>query len=265
MAIPTRGETIKQALPGVGSGQTWGVRGVGQSIWEESLTPKHKLGDRLQLGPRVFYYSHASEGLTAGSMVSFNVRFNYDDPAPIAHPIGTTRIKIGTDATSGGFANDQFAEGMLLVAEGDGEGDQYVIKSNDAIAASTEGYLDIYEPGLVTAWSATDTELCVATSPFYDLAETNSAYACGAGIPLIDITGDGYFFWLQTYGPAAVEIASYAASGADGAEMSLKQNGGGMVDAHTAGYYICAHTLGTGADSAEANSDWGYVWLMGAA
>jgi len=261
MSLPTRTETTRKALPGH-TGQTWGVRGVGQSIWEESSTPKHKLGTRLQMGCRVFYYAHASEALYKGSMASFNVRFNYDDPAPIAHPIRTTKIKIGTDATSGGFAKDQFAEGMLLVAEGTGEGDQYVIKSNDAIAASTEGYIYIYEPGLVTAFSATLSELCVATNPFYDLAETNSVQASGAGIPLIDITGDGYYFWLQTYGPAAVEVVTAAASGADGAdEMAMMQDGTGMLVKCVAGGYPCAHSLGTAADSVETDADYGYVFL----
>jgi len=260
--VATRTEVAKIGLPGHGRGQTWGLRGVGQSIFEESVTPKHKLGDRLQLGPRVFYYARAGAALVAGSMVSFNVRMNYDDVPVTNHGIGTTELTVLDDST--GTAKDAFAEGMVIVHDGTGEGDQYIVKSNAVAAASTNITVTIYEPGLQNAWGGT-TDITLVSSAFYDMKEAGAATASGAGTSLIAITDDGYYFWLQTYGPAAVEISAEDDSGAGDAEQAMTITSGGMLVKATAGDWVCAHSLGTTIDSAETNSDFGYVWLTCAA
>lgn len=185
MTIPARTETVKKALPGVGPGQSWGVRGVGQSIWEVSATPLHKLGTRLVLGARTFYYSLASEDLTAGKLNSFKPDNDAEDTVTVAHGIGTTDLTI---TAASAITKDQYAEGLLAVVDGAVcDGDQYVIKSNAAIASGSTGTVTIYQPGLVTAWT-TSVNVMLYTNMFYNIQVSNTVQTeTAAGIALRDV------------------------------------------------------------------------------
>lgn len=254
-------EVARQALPGYG-GQTFGKHGVGQSIYAQSATPKEKLGSRLKLGPRTFYYAEAGEGLTIANMTAFNVTLNEEDTPTVAHGIGTTELTVTAAAT---ITRDQFAQGMLWVHDDSGgdspEGDQYVIKSNKAIASAATGVVTIYEPGLVTAWATiANMDITFGTNPFYDVKQAAAATASGAGIPLLDISS-GYFFWLQTYGPAVVLIKTAANSGAAAAEQAMAIDTSGDLIKAIAGDAISAISLRTTADTVTENGDYGYVFL----
>ena len=256
MAIATRTDALREGLPGLG-GQTWGLRGVGQSIYKESTTPAHKLGTRLQLGCRVFYYAKAGEGLTAGKMVAFTADKDLEETVTVAHGIGTTALTI---TAASAITKDQYAEGMLIVDQGTGAGDQYIIKSNAAIASGT-GLVTIYEPGLMTAWSTSDTDIALWTNPFYGVTQVAAATASGAGIPLIYITGSTYYFWLQTYGPAGVLIKTASTSGTAAAEQAMHIDTAGDLTAAIAGDTIDAISILAADDAVEEDADYGCVFL----
>lgn len=205
----SRAETVRDGLPGVGRGQTWGVRGVGQSIWQASVSPKHKLGDRLVLGSRTFYYTKARGDLVAGTLNVFDPDVIEEDDVTVAHAIGTTKITV---TASDNMAVDQFAEGMLVVCSGgDADGDQYVIKSHPAIASAATGVVSLYEPGLVTAWTTiANIDIILYTNLFYGVEQLPAGSGAvpakaPAGVTLIDVAyATAPYVWMQTYGPCAV-------------------------------------------------------------
>lgn len=257
MSIPTRTEALRKALPGSGSGQTWGQRGVGQSVYAESITPTAMVGTRLKLGLRTFHYAHAEGSLYAGKMVAYAVDSDKEDTVTVAHPIGTTELTVTAESE---FLKDQYAEGMIVVWEGTGLGDQYVIKSNAAIAASATGIVTIYEPGLMTAWSTSDTDVILRSCPYFGVAQTTATTSTGAGLPLIDIT-DEYYFWLQTWGPAGALIKTANTSGAASGEQAMAVNNAGDLYPQIAGMTQVAHTLTVTADAVAGDADFGYVFL----
>tara|TARA_Y100000310_G_scaffold247602_1_gene253261 strand:+ start:30436 stop:31218 length:783 start_codon:yes stop_codon:yes gene_type:complete len=256
MALAARTETGRKSLPGH-KGQTWGVRAPGQSIWEESSTPIHTIGERMQLGCRVFHYTLAGESLTAAKMTAFTCDKDLETTVTVAHGIGTTALTVTAAST---ITKDQYAEGMLIVDQGTGAGDQYIIKKNDAIAGAATGTVTIYEPGLKTAWSTSDTDIALWTNPFYKITQVGAATASGAGIPLIDIT-NAYYFWLQTYGPAGVLIKTAATSGTAAAEQAMHIDTAGDLTAAIAGDTIDAFSLLAADDTVEEDADFGYVFL----
>tara|TARA_Y100000310_G_scaffold334355_1_gene413963 strand:- start:1638 stop:2420 length:783 start_codon:yes stop_codon:yes gene_type:complete len=256
MTIAARTEGLREGLPGHG-GQIVSAKGVGQSIYAESSTPKHKLGSRLQLGPRVFYYALAGEALTAAKMVAFTADKDLETTVTVAHGIGTTALTVTAEST---ITVDQYAEGMLIVDQGTGAGDQYVIKNNAAIGSSATGTVTIYEPGLVTAWATSDTDIALWTNPFYKLTQVGAATASGAGIPLIDVT-DAYYFWVQTYGPAGVLIKTAATSGTAAAEQAMHIDTAGDLTAAIAGDTIDAISILAADDTVEEDADFGCVYL----
>jgi len=184
-----------------GEGASHGVTVTGQSIYEESSTAKHKLGERLVLPDgRVFYYAKASEALTAGKLVTAKPVLNQEDTVTVAHPAGTTQVTV---TAASAITKDQFKEGYLIVDEGTDAGSIYKIKSNEAIASGETGTVTLYD-GLVTAWSTSDTDITMVTNLFYNVQESNTdQIELPLGVPLIDVTS-GYYFWLQTWGIAPV-------------------------------------------------------------
>lgn len=256
MALAARTETIRRSLPGH-KGQTWGVRAPGQSIWEESSTPKHVVGERMQLGIRTFHYAYADGALTAGKMGSYQVDSDIETTVTVAHGIGTTDVTITAAST---IVAGQYDEGMLIVHEGTGLGDQYIVKKTPAIANAATGTITLYEPGLVTAWVTANTDITLWTNPYYNVKQSGAITAVGAGIPLIDIT-DNYYFWLQTYGPAGVLVKTAATSGGATGEQAMSVNTAGDLYPQIAGHVQSAHILETTSDVVGSDANFGYVML----
>lgn len=257
MTIPARTETIKKTLPGGGKGQTYGHLGVGQSIYAQTLTPTTTIGARLKVGNRTFHYARTEGGVTAGKMAVYACDTDAEAPVTVAHPITTTELTITAAST---IVKDQYAEGMLIVHQGTGLGDQYVIKSHPGIASSSTGVITIYEPGLLTAWVIANTDITLWANPYMGVAQSSSTASAGAGVPLIDTT-DQYYFWLQTWGPAGALIKDAGTSGTDDAETALGVNTAGDLYKQTAGQFQCAHILEVASDVVGTNADFGYVFL----
>lgn len=259
MTIPARTEAIKLALPGSGRGQTYGQLGVGQSIYEQSLTPTTTVGKRLKVGNRTFHYAHAEGAVTAGKMAVYAIDTDVETTVTVAHGIGTTECTVTAQTA---IVKDQYAEGMLFVhgTGGTGVGDQYVVKSHPAIAAGATGTITIYEPGLLTAWATASTDVTLVSNPYFGVAQSTAITSVGAGVPLIDIT-DEYWFWLQTWGPAAVLIKTAATSGVATGEQAMSVNTAGDLYPQIAGHAQSAVSLRVTLDATATDADFGYVML----
>lgn len=186
-----------------------------QSIYKSSTIQLAQLGARKVVGDRVFRYARA--GLTPIQCCM------------VCAPLGTggtggatggNYINISTSGTgaAGSYVIDvtnpdlamgvnDFAEGYILVKTGADQtegGYLYRIKNNDAIAISASGQITLYDP-LLVAITVTD-PMQVVQNLYMDVGSATAANAV-VGVAPISVTTNDYF-WLQTWGPAAVQAMS---------------------------------------------------------
>lgn len=174
---------------------------AGQSIYEESSTPKFAIGAPLELADnRLFRYAYASAAITVGKVVSTDsaqLIVADADGVFTAAAVGATEISV-TDATLSSVAKDHYAGGYFGNIT---NGEQYRIKSNTA-AASNKVTFTFYD-GIVTAVDTTD-DYMLYGGPYGGVITAtvgSGAYDRVVGINPIAVTS-GYYFWLQTKGIA---------------------------------------------------------------
>lgn len=193
---------------------------VDQSIYEDSSTQKAPLGTRLEVGDRTFYYAQAGTAITGGTIVQIEESVaDISETAGAAAAIGTTGVTYYTDDAA--ITKNQFADGYLFVCDGTTPGQLYRVKSNAAIATSGTGEVILYDQVAVAIDTADEISL---KSNIY---KNVGVSATGLDGMMVGVTpcavSSGEYFWLQTYGPAAVymdEAAgdyNYVRAGATGA------------------------------------------------
>lgn len=183
---------------------------VNQGIYEESSTKKARIGERLQVGDRVFRYASSGEALIAGVFAQMalvggaTTTLQTTRPVAVAAAIGDNRIY--TTALTTAQAANLFEDGWVVIHDDSAVACfLYRIKGNSALATSgTSSYLELYDD-LHIALTTSD-QLEIMTNPFKSVIAVPSATALTgglAGVPPIAITS-AYYFWIQTWGPAAV-------------------------------------------------------------
>lgn len=177
-----------------------------QSIYEESSTALHSLGDCCALpGGRIFTYcKNGAVALADGKVVQSAAPLGNHLNRTVAETaaIGATKVKVNFGATAA--AANYYAEGWIHFNEAAPEGTYYKVKSHLAIAGSDAVYINLYDPlwkaATVTTSYATLTK---AKEDSVIILPNAAATAAIVGVPLIDVT-ISYYFWAQTYGPCAV-------------------------------------------------------------
>jgi len=175
-----------------------------QSVFEESETQKHILGQVLELenGMQFRYCQAGGLGL--------NIAQLHQAPLPVAdhfncivstQVIGDTQITITLGATA--VTKNQYAEGILHINDGTGQGQAVRVKSHPVIALSDPGVLTL-EEGLLLATDVADS-LGTLTHNQYKGVLVNAATSHLVGVPRINVTAS-YFFWAQTKGPCPVLV-----------------------------------------------------------
>lgn len=182
---------------------------TGQGIYEESSTAKHALGERLELGDRVFHYASAGEALYAGYLgqqAAFGgatTTLQNTQAVAVAAPIGST--KIYTTALSTAQDAGAFADGYMAIWDATTTGMCYTyrIKTNSALATSgTASYVELYDPIHIAL--TTNDQVYLIANPYKSIiAAGSTASGAAMGVPPISVTS-AYYFWLQTGGPCAV-------------------------------------------------------------
>ena len=214
-----------------------------QGIYEESATAKAELGHRIQVGDRTFHYAYAGgTALIAGTLVT-----------PAEWLAGTLEVNlaVGTAAAVGTYsipnitsaaAQLNLAGGYMVVNVVAGEGQCYKIRSSAANATTaTSTDLVLYDP-LETALT-TSSQVELYSSPYFDLDLEAAITAHISGVPPIAVTAN-YYFWLQTWGPAAVLVGATTAAG----DMLVPHTTDGSVSpgaAYTSNIIGYALTAGT--------------------
>jgi len=182
-----------------------------QGLFEESSTAKHRLGTRMQLADgRVFYYAKSGGTLAGGKLCAAKqCQANHmNQSVAAAAAVGDKSVSLTVGATA--VTANEYAEGWLHINDAAGEGHQYKIKRHPAVSASGTATFYLYDPIQVAL--TTSSEFTLVYNPFYGVAHTATEENVFVGIPPMAVTS-GYYFWIQTWGPAIVLATTTAAVG----------------------------------------------------
>tara|TARA_R110002012_G_C11460701_1_gene592772 strand:- start:45 stop:791 length:747 start_codon:yes stop_codon:yes gene_type:complete len=187
----------------------YGVQRVGgpgtQGIFEESSTPKHPLGEKVELADgRVFRYASFAAATGAGLLVSQDISATAiveSDGKLTAASAGATDVIYTDSGTVGSATANQYAGGYLHTTDDAGEGYNYRIKSNTA-ASSNAITFTLFDSLQVAVTTATDVAV---TGNLYNKvrAALGTADYIVSGVTPISFTVD-YYGWVQTRGIAVI-------------------------------------------------------------
>lgn len=183
-----------------------------QSIYEESSTALHSLGDCCALpGGRIFTYcKNGAVALMDGHLLqaAVPVLAHLNCVLGASAVVGATKLYVTFGASSA--AANYYAEGYLHFNDEIPEGTYYKVKSHLAIPGSTSIYVNLYDPLVKAATIAvSQVTLTKAKEDSLIVAPNAGLSAPLVGVSLIDVT-IGYYFWAQTYGPCAVLVSTGA-------------------------------------------------------
>jgi hypothetical protein len=175
----------------------------GQSIYEESSTPKHRVGEKLELSDgRVFRYAYFSTATAQGLLTSQDLSVSAiveSDNKLTAAAAGATEVTYTDSGTVGSATLNQYAGGYLHTTDDAGEGFQYRIKSSTA-ASSNAVTFTLYDGLKVAVTTATD--VAVTGGLWNNLigASATDYVVCGVTPPKSFTSG--YYGWIQVRGIA---------------------------------------------------------------
>lgn len=222
---------------------------VNQSIYETSTTQKTRLGTRLVVGDRTFYYAKLSTSANVGaglvvatpSLVASN-QSGIAFASSAATNATTITVSVGTAVTA-----NQYADGYISIANSviAGYGWLYRIKSHPAVATNASGAFTLYD-AIPSSLGSSPCNLMPCLYRDVKIAPSTAADAPGGVTPIAVTTGE--YFWLQTWGPANVYHSAATPAGA-----ALRMATLGYVEAFSA----------TGTLGATGNALINYVTIIG--
>ena len=181
-----------------------------QDIYTESATQNYMLGTELiYSGGRHFRYARAGAVALVKALMchgSIHRTELFEEDQTGNYPVvgdTTITVEIGTGLTLVEKENE-LAGGILMVNQGSAIGDMYHIIGSKVGTTDTNLSLVIDSP-IRTTWT-TSSEITIYPSPWMNtLVATEPAAAMAAGVPLIAVTAD-YYYWSQTKGPAPIIV-----------------------------------------------------------
>ena len=228
---------------------------------EQHSSQRHPLGTRAYTKDgRVFRYANAGAAITRGRLCQARAPGSWSDDMVFAaanYAIGTTQVTVlvacgSTAAKSSDGTENYFKEGYLFINDGTGEGQYVPIKRQGLwTTASTAGHYSTveFQDGAFLPVAVTSASECGFVLNAYKrvVMQPKAITSIPVGIAPRTVTS-GYYFWLQTWGPAA-----YWAGG------TLQAGKSAIVDFGTNTGYIRIITTetwkGTGTTAGGMSSD----------
>lgn len=186
----------------------------GQSIYQSSDIPMAKLGSRKVVGDRVFRYALSGDSaIVAGDLVAAR----YFEAKCQTNTAGAAVVgaKTWTYWASTNISSDALAEGYIWVQQctASHEGYMYRIKTHASIGSAGTGTLYLYDAIAHTA--SADCEVGVYQNLYKGVVTATTEVDPITGVaPIHASSGD--YFWLQTWGVAAVHQGSAGLQGVGG-------------------------------------------------
>lgn len=187
---------------------------VDQSIYEESTTAKTKVGTRLRVGERTYFYAKAATNLTAANIYcapnhvatrergATNTAWIVGSGTNLANALTVT---MGTDV-----AANLFAEGYLVTASQAlaGGGLMFKIKAHGSIGSGTSGVITLYDNIPVSTVAAQPINF--VQNQFSNVILGSQVIDMPVGVAPIAVTASNYC-WLQTWGPCPMRHSAASA------------------------------------------------------
>jgi hypothetical protein len=218
---------------------------VAQPLFSSSATQFHELGFKATFQGRTFRYVKAgASALVVGNALQAAVEdTDHDDITCRATAIGATSLLITTGSGSGALDENEYADGYAVIDTTPGLGYVYHIKGHAAIAASTDGALQLVDGESVQVALTSSSKITLVKNPFKDVIQlpaTTLTNTCvgGAVYPI----AASEFGWIQSGGPGAALI-----SGTPGCGQSVTVSGtAGALAVHSAELPELAYMMVTG-------------------
>lgn len=182
---------------------------AGQGIYEESATPKYKVGTRMCLGDgRVFYYcKNGSDILRIATMVATGVSTSgvhsvFDTDMPTAAVAGDN-VMYATSAQARNAGT--FDDGFFIISNDSvpiHRNLMYKVRHNELCGLGGSMTCTLYDP--VIAAHPTSGDSTVIKNPCAAVKGASlTEMTFLLGVTTIPVQAN-YYFWVQSYGPAAV-------------------------------------------------------------
>jgi len=225
-------------------GSDVGTKTAAQSIYEASTTQLHRIGTRLKLGERTFYYGLAAAGCSPGEICSSDQSLlgsangllpdasccaltaatqRSDQPAiTAALAVGDTWLAVTHADMLDNVTQNMLKDGYVILTDSGGVDQIKKIKWNGAMASDIVA-IELYDEIDVATTDST-TGVTLMMNPFMELRPADNAVDENpAGVPLVEIAADSYG-WFQTWGPCMLQTADDTAFG--GANLELDDTAG---------------------------------------
>jgi len=203
-------------------------------------------------GGKYRYCKDSGTGITKALMAqSPVVTATLEDELQTAYGVAVNAVKFDClVTTASGLADHDLIDGWMLVNQGSGAGDMYLIKDNIWTTSDTVLNIEIADTGGIrTAIAATDNITLVKNKYRDVVVAPTTKTGQPIGVPLVTVTAS-YYFWAKTKGPAPLLV--------DGSETLVVGDPCGEPETHdTAG--------AVGAMGAHTATEWGIVMYAAAA
>lgn len=225
----------------------------GQSIYKTSTIQLAQLGSRKVVGDRVFRYAKCSKVATAGKIQQSKAS---ELKETIAGTVGTKGDMTFVYSAANTIGANSYAEGYLLCnsgAAGTG-GNVYRIKSHGNISSAGTGTLYLYDPLAVAVTASAEYSIVENAYKAVQDSTTGAAEVALGVAPIAATTND--YFWLQTWGPAAIRCQALSKG-----EYTCLDDTGGLAINSLASASLGAQAIGVAMQAISAE-EYGLIFVQ---
>jgi hypothetical protein len=175
-----------------------------QSIYDSSSVKLASLGARKVVGDRVFRYALAAGTMAAGDVAEADLTLKYPVAATLGAVAAIGAKKVSVWCITATAPVDVYADGNLFVESGTaaGMGITYKVKSNAVGTTGAAFAVTLYDPIKVAIPVVDKVGIQANLYSMCVQCTTGLAHNVVGVTPVVVASGD--YFWLQTWGPAAV-------------------------------------------------------------
>jgi hypothetical protein len=185
-------------------------QGVAQPLFSSSATRYHELGFKATSGGRIFRYVQAgATALVVGNALQSQIEdVDHDDITCRVTALGATQLLVTTGGSGGALDENEYQDGYAVIDTTPGLGYVYRIKSHAAIAASTDGALNLEDGETVQVALTASSKITLVANPYRKVIQHPVTTASGVtvGGAIYPVAASEYG-WIQTGGPGAGLIA----------------------------------------------------------
>lgn len=197
----------------------------------------HNIGEKVVTADRIFRFAKAGEALTAGYLAVQDDIVAEISMAVVSGAKGDNKI-VFTNAATTTTAGD-YDEGYAVISYGTGIGQTYKIQRMAALTSG--GASTVYIDGPIVTALDTTSKLDLVKNLYMDIKHTATATLQPAGVPLVAITADNDYGWVQTRGVCGVYADATIAAGSG---AIVDGSAAGAVDVATEASYIVDPLVG---------------------